>query len=349
MDETTGAERLARVIRRTVELSVPFVVHVELTHRCNLRCRHCYLPSHDGREASGADWVALMPRLAAQGTLFVIVSGGEPFVRPDALTIMEAVRGAGLALRVLTNGTLLGPDEIGALARLCPASVEISVLGGSAAVHDEVTGVAGSFDRAVGALRGLAEAGVRTVVKVPVMRANWRDFASIESLAAETGSRLRYDICISQRLDGDEGPLDERLTEGELQAFLTERGVLDALEPALPLRVVDGDAVPCGAGRNAFSVAPDGTVHPCVALRVPLGNVFTDPWERIRKHPALVELRGQRMRDLDECASCDLASVCGRCAGVALLETGRADGPSPSACRLGRSLARLTGRTAKEP
>lgn len=349
MDETTGAERLARVIRRTVELSVPFVVHAELTHRCNLRCRHCYLPSHEGAEASTAEWVALMPRLAEAGTLFFIASGGEPFARPDALTIMEAVRGAGLALRVLTNGTLLEEPEVAALARLCPASVEISVLGGSAAVHDEVTGVAGSFDRAVAALRGLAEAGVRTVVKVPVMRANWRDFAAVERLAAATGSRLRYDICISQRLDGDEGPLDERLTEGELQAFLTERGVLDALEPALPLRAVDGDAVPCGAGRNAFSVAPDGTVHPCVALRIPLGNAFRNSWEQIRQHPALVELRGQRMRDLTECASCDLASVCGRCAGVALLETGRADGPSPSACRLGRSLARLTGRAPKVP
>jgi len=319
---------------------MPFVVHVELTHRCNLRCRHCYLPSHGGAELDTYAWRGIFAELRRQGTLFVALSGGEPLCRADALDLCAAVRAEGMALRLLTNGTLLDDAMAARLAALAPAAVEVSLLGGTAAVHDAVSAVPGSFDGAVRALDRLTGLGVRTVVKVPVMRANWRDFAAIETIALARGAAVRYDVCISPRTDGDRTPLDERLQVDELAAFLEERS---AGRSAVDVPVVPADAVPCGAGQNAFSLAPDGTVHPCTALRLPLGNVTVDGWDDIRRHPDLQRLRSLRFGALDTCGTCPHAALCGRCPGVALLETGRWDGPSPSACELGRMLAALLG------
>ena len=330
-------EALQRVVRRTVEKCIPFVVHVELTWRCNVHCTHCYLPEGRQEELSTKQWLEVFQKLKKEGTLFLALSGGEPFLRDDVFTLMRGARKIGLALRILTNGTLIDEDCAKELAVLCPAAVEISLLGGDAETHDGITGVKGSFAAVLKALRALQSNGVRTIVKVPVMRANWRNFKSMEAIANRYGAKLRYDVCISPRIDGDETPTQARLEAAELALFLKGRSGGEPSEIA----PVSADALPCGAGQNAFSIGPDGTVHPCTALRLPLGNIVRDDFSVIKENPILLELRALSFGDLDGCCSCELAALCGRCPGVALIETGRFDGPSPSACQLGAILAEL--------
>ena len=328
-------DALARVVANTVKACVPFVVHLELTGRCNLNCRHCYLGRSRYRELRSSQWDRVFEKLKGLGCLFAAVSGGEVFLRKDLFEILEALRARGLALRVLSNGTLIGPSEAKSLARLSPASVEISLLGGRAKTHDSISRSEGSFDRASKAIELLLSEGVRTIVKLPVMRANWREFESIEAFAQRLGAKLRYDICIAPRCDGDRSPLEERLDPKELRSFLLSRLADTAPDYLLD---VPSDAPPCGAGHNAFSIAPDGVVHPCTALRLPLGNILSDGWEKIVQSPELLKLRKLRVGDLQECSQCPYLPLCGRCPGVALIETGSFDGPSPSACRLGREL-----------
>ena len=328
---------LQRVVRNTVKKCIPFVVHIELTWRCNLSCTHCYLPEKNSAELTTEQWISVFKKLKQEGTMFLALSGGEPFLRDDIFTLMKEARKVGLALRILTNGTLIDEACAKTLSTLCPAAVEISLLGGEPKTHDGITGEKGSFAAVLKALRYLHTHSVRAIVKVPVMRANWSEFKLMEAIAKEYGAKLRYDVCISPKVDGDDGPTKSRLNASELASFLKARGRGEKVD----IPMIGDEALPCGAGQNAFSIAPDGTVHPCTALRLPLGNIVEDEFAVIRENPTLQSLRKLNFGALERCGQCEMAALCGRCPGVALIETGRIDGPSPSACELGATLMDL--------
>ncbi|MGC9469022.1 MAG: radical SAM protein, partial [Anaerolineae bacterium] len=81
-----------RLRERIAGKRVPLSGSLELTFRCNLRCKHCYLDGvHDGipgqEELTTEEWYDLLDQMADMGTLWLLMTGGEPFVRPDFLDI----------------------------------------------------------------------------------------------------------------------------------------------------------------------------------------------------------------------------------------------------------------------
>src|SRR5438067_1698897 len=99
----------------------PFRVLIELTHRCNLRCQHCYLDLlHPPEELSASEWKRVIDDMAASGTMFVTFSGGELFLRRDWLEIARHARARGLAVRLFTSGTRLTRADADAIAELRP-------------------------------------------------------------------------------------------------------------------------------------------------------------------------------------------------------------------------------------
>ncbi len=84
---------------------------VELTYGCNLRCVHCYNPTHKAKnERTTEEFCRILDQLAAQGCLWVGFTGGELFTRRDAFEIMGYAKQLGMVLNILTNATLVTPD-----------------------------------------------------------------------------------------------------------------------------------------------------------------------------------------------------------------------------------------------
>src|SRR3712207_155057 len=83
----------------------PAGVTFELTYGCNLRCVHCYNPTHRAlpHELSTEEVCRILDDLAAFGVLTVTFTGGEPAVRPDVLAIMRHARGRGLIVHLLSK------------------------------------------------------------------------------------------------------------------------------------------------------------------------------------------------------------------------------------------------------
>ena len=195
------ASLLARARRDRRLLSVL----CELTHRCNLRCRHCFLAVAAPDDAplacqeldTGAA-LAVVDELAALGVLYVTFSGGEPLVRADFFDLAAHVRRRRLALRVYTNGTLLTAPAAARLAALHPLAVEISVYAAEPATHDAITGVPGSSAATMVALRRLHALGVRTVCKTPLMAVNAGQVAALATLAEEVGARFQPDTVLTR-------------------------------------------------------------------------------------------------------------------------------------------------------
>ncbi|MDD2920251.1 radical SAM protein [Rhodoferax sp.] len=329
---------------KALKLGIPLSVQLDLTYRCNERCVHCYLDHDDHGEMSTAEIKDLLDQLAAAGVFFLILSGGEIFLRKDLFEIIAHARKHLFAVKLKTNAVLLREASARRIAALGVESVQISVYSHLAAVHDEITKVRGSFRRTIEGARLLKAHGVRVSFANVLMKHNAGDYPQVQALAAEMGVGYNLDATITPMMDGDRSILDLNITPGELEQVLHESTLVGNAEefcapPAGPLAPADAlDTLPCSAGHTACYISPYGDVLPCVQFPLLSGNVrqtrFLDIWQN---SPALKKVRAISMADLQSCSSCAHGSSCSRCPGLAHME-GNMRGPSIQDCE--KSFAR---------
>lgn len=383
-----AADLLAGLLAQARQERRLLSVHWELTHRCNERCRHCFLPvsgPHDRAaahaELTTGEALALIDQVAALGALSITFSGGEPLLRPDFWTLAAHTRLRRLGLRLYTNGTLLAAPEhagwIAALAALHPLAVEISLYAATPAVHNAITGVTGSWAATVGALVGLHAAGVRTVCKTPLMRANAAELRAVRTLAGVLGARFQPDLLITAGIGPTcaerRAPLAERMTSTQLATAL--RTLAEGSSAGSPDSNTGGDtddrpAGPqlCSIGRSALAVDPEGTVFPCVEVRRSLGSIrhtsLAAIWHDTGAWAPYLRLSAPASRGLAAslpaglpnglsalpvCRTCRLGPWCIRCHGAAANETGDLYGPSPAHCAAARARRALAAETLLDP
>jgi radical SAM protein with 4Fe4S-binding SPASM domain len=193
---------------RVVAQRVPIDGSIELTRRCNLTCVHCYnnLPLSDEEarrtELTYEEHCRLLDEMAAEGCLWLLYTGGEIFVRKDFLDIYAYAKKTGFLITLFTNATLITRAVAEYLATWNPFSIEVSLYGCTAATHDRVTGVAGSFDKTMRGVRLLMEVGVPPILKTMVLKPNTHEIWDMKRFVEEElGLDFRFDAMINPRVD----------------------------------------------------------------------------------------------------------------------------------------------------
>ena len=329
---------------KALKLGIPLSVQLDLTYRCNERCVHCYLDHDDHGEMTTTEIKDLLDQLAAAGVFFLILSGGEIFLRKDLFEIIEHARKLLFAVKLKTNAVMIRDAKAKRIAALGVESVQISVYSHRAQVHDAITKVRGSFRRTIEGATLLKSKGVRVSFANVLMKHNAGDYPEVQALAAGLGVGYHVDPTITPMMDGDRSILDLNITSAELEQVFHESTLVGNAEefcapPAGPLAEADAlDTLPCSAGHTACYISPYGDVFPCVQFPLLSGNVrktrFLDIWQG---SPQLKEVRAITMADLQGCSSCAHGSSCSRCPGLAHME-GNMRGPSIQDCE--KSLAR---------
>ena len=313
---------------------VPLNVHFELTYRCNEQCVHCYCVVEHGREQvvrphelTTAEVKRVLDELAEMGALYLTLTGGEVFMRPDLFEIIEHARDRGFAFRLYTNGIGLTEAKVARLAALDPLTVEVSLFSADPAIHDAITRVPGSFRRLIANVVRMRDAGIRVYLKTTVMKPNVESLSGVRQLGRDLNVFRHTFACeVSPRIDGDiMGPRKYQLDEDELVRYL---GHDEWTKDPKPLpggtpEEIAREKGTCGPAVNGCCIDPYGNVFPCVAFRVPIGNVrasaFRDLWHA--PPPSIRDLLAvQRYADLPDCSSCDVVAFCSRCHGDNLLE-----------------------------
>lgn len=333
---------------RALRSGVPLSVHLDLTYRCNERCVHCYLDHEDRGEMTTAEIVSLLEQFAAAGVFFLILSGGEIFLRKDLFEILEVARRLRFSVKLKTNAVMVRPARAERIARLGVESVQVSVYSDRADVHDRITQLPGSLRRTLEGVRALRDAGVAVSLANVLMKQNAGDYPGVQALAARMGVGYHVDPTITPMLDGGRSVVALNMDPGELQGIFADAsltGAPDACAP--PNATVPGEdelaALPCSAGHTACYVSPYGEVFPCVAFPLPCGNVREKPFEEIwRNSPQLHEVRSIRNAEVEGCSTCSQGDSCSRCPGLAYLE-GNMRGPSTQDCE--KTLARTGVRS----
>ena len=165
------------------------VVIWNLIRRCNLRCKHCYSISGDvdfPGELNFDQVCAVMDDLAAFEVPVLILSGGEPLLRPDIFDISRRARGLGFYVGLSTNGVLIDERMAEAVAGIGYDYVGIS-LDGIGAVHDGFRGMKGAFRASLDALRLCRDAGVKTGVRFTMTADNAHQFDDMIALTRDEG------------------------------------------------------------------------------------------------------------------------------------------------------------------
>jgi radical SAM protein with 4Fe4S-binding SPASM domain len=335
------------------ERMIPLNVSLELTLKCNIRCRHCYNFDRDtdgpscgdapqAPELELSEVLRLMDELRAAGCLFLSLTGGEVLSYPHLFAVLDRAREINLAVQLLSNGTLLRPGvaaRLGGYRNLL--GVSISVYGATAEVHDDITQVRGSWRRTLDGAERLRAQGVAVRLKLIVMRGNAHQVAAMRALADGRGFPYMLDLTITSRHDGTPGSLAMRIDQEQLDALY--RGPLHDLIPT-GNRPVTEAAFPCNCARGNCAISSRGEVYPCVSVPWSAGNVRKQPFIDIwRGSPVFERIRGLRIADYPACAPCPDKGYCSRDRGAAYNASGSYTGTDPFVCSAA-GLARKIGQ-----
>lgn len=339
-----------------------FSFDLDLTARCNLNCRHCYINLPAGDEVARAKELSLeeIGRIADQaielGALWCLLTGGEPLLRPDFPDIYLMLKRKGLLISLFTNATLVRPEHIALFTKYPPRDIEVTIYGASAATYERVTRRPGAFAQFITGLDALFAAGIRVRLKAMALRSNLEDMEAIAAFGrSRTKDYYRFDPQLHLRYDRDPVRNEEIRAERLTPADVTDMERADAERFGSLLKGCDelineafthagcDHLFHCGAGNGSCSIGYDGTFRLCQSLWAPgtTANLREVPlrqaWEELV--PRVRDLRSRDPQFLQSCRACAIVNLCLWCPAHAHLETGRMDGETPFFCAVAHARA----------
>ncbi len=187
--------RISRYMRELADPSRPVragaptgpVVIWNLIRRCNLTCKHCYSISAD-RDFPGEldldEVYTVMDDLKSFGVPVLILSGGEPLLRPDIFSISERAKALGFYVGLSTNGTLIEPGNIDAIAAVGYDYVGVSI-DGMRATHDKFRRKEGAFDASIRGIELCHDRGIKVGLRFTMTQDNARELPELLALMDE--------------------------------------------------------------------------------------------------------------------------------------------------------------------
>ena len=322
------------------------VVIWNLIRRCNLTCKHCYSISADtdfAGELSGEEVFRVMDDLKAFRVPVLILSGGEPLLRPDIFDISRRAKAMGFYVGLSTNGTLIDENNIDAIADIGYDYVGVS-LDGISDTHDRFRRKAGAFDASMAGIRLCHARGIKVGVRYTMTEDNAHDLPALLQLVedenidkfyfshlnyAGRGNKYRgddaqhqttrramdllFDTCLDLHRRGihKEFVTGNNDADGVYMLHWVAARFPDSVEHIhAKLRQWGGNA----SGVNVANIDNLGIVHPdTMWWHVPIGNVrerlFSEIWSDL-SNPLMAGLKQHPRALSGRCGDCRHLDIC---------------------------------------
>jgi heme d1 biosynthesis radical SAM protein NirJ len=322
------------------------VVIWNLVRRCNLTCRHCYSISTDKDfpgELSTGEIHAVMDDLRAFGVPVLILSGGEPLLRPDLFAIAARAKAMGFYVGLSSNGTLVDAPMADRIAQAGFDYVGIS-LDGLRATHDRFRGREGAFDASLAGLRLCRDRGVRVGARYTMTEDNAQDLPALLRLLDAEGIDKFYFSHLNYAGRGNKHRADDarhRTTRAAMDLLFetawehARRGLRKDLvtgnndadgvyllhwvrehfpEMAAPIEARLAQWGGNASGINVANIDNEGNVHPdTMWWHHRLGNVRQRPFSAIWQDvgdPLLAGLKRRPRPVTGRCGACRYLAIC---------------------------------------
>ena len=359
------AER--RLFMRARETNTPINGSLELLPLCNMNCDMCYVRlskqemEKQGRMRTGEEWLALGREMAKGGTMFMLLTGGEPLLHPDFKEIYLGLKKMGFILTINTNGTLIDEEWADFFAKNKPRRINITFYGADEEAYETLCHYKGGFEKAVRAVRLLRQRNVDVRLGCTITPDNANDISRLMSIAEELDAPMRMDPYVMPAVRERGKPFEEQYRMmPERAAAASVESLRDVMGETLfseyrklMLEQLDAfaerEAQPCEntchAGRCSFTINWQGKMRPCVVCSEPSVDVFEVGFEEGWKQ---VSSAFQAVRFCAKCSNCRLRPVCRTCAAACLLETGDYLGTPDYLCRYATETERLLRLSLEE-
>ena len=337
------------------------LVFWELTARCNLKCCHCRAEAHDAfvaGELTTAQVLDVARDIRAVGDPILVLTGGEPLVRPDFFEIARACTGLFSRVALATNGTLIDDDLARRIVSTGIQRVSVSLDGAQAATHDAFRGVPGSFDATIRGYDALARAGASLQVNATVARNNIAEVPALLDFLLERKVDAFHVFALVPVGCGAQISDDARLSSEQMETFLRwlfEQSI--ALRDRIHIKATcapqyyrimrevsrEKGLPPPGAGHGGHGpasghgmqamtrgclagsavcfISRTGDVQPCGYLPVCVGNVRQQPFGEIWRHAAVFAALRDPGQLKGKCGSCGYRVICEGCRARAFAAT----------------------------
>ena len=336
--ENYGLKKRFREFIKTGNTPLPDMVMLEPTQRCNLRCKMCFQDRAAltiQKELSFEQIVDFFDRTSYIRKVTLI--GGEIFIRKDMFDLIDHLDRT-RNIVISTNGTLLGNAEIDALRR-CRRIVTICIsLDGPKEIHETIRGVRGSYDKTVRTIKALTPFFPATVTCV-IIDENIKILPSLVDQCASLGvKKLKFELeriypeeridqaILETGLESEDLPISstgrtrgyslETLSDtlNECQNRGEKQGIYVTFDP--PYLMEDLNACYVGNLRSKrkytcqsfrmATIAPNGDLINCFAIRKPFGNILDVPFDEIWNSEAAKFYRRELVRN-------NLTPLCENC------------------------------------
>ena len=172
---------------------IPLNGTFELTPCCNMACKMCYVRMTKQQQEAIAplrtakEWLALAEEAKKQGMVYLLLTGGEPFLRPDFREILSGLNKMGMLVSINSNGTLITEEVISWLKETPPVRVNVTLYGASDATYERLCGNPHGFTQAVRGIRLLKNAGITVKINCSITPYNVDDVDEIFAFAKQEG------------------------------------------------------------------------------------------------------------------------------------------------------------------
>ena len=291
----------------------------ELTPRCNLDCRMCYVHLTADQmngipEIDGDKLISLIDQAYEMGMMNVQLTGGEALLHPDFDKIFCHCLDKGLRVSVLTNGLLLTEERIAFFKKHPPYSMQITLYGSDDDSYEKVTDRRVFHQVASNLLSAKALDCMLSVSITPSKYCTAENVLDIIAFCEKNELRCQLNNDLQMPYEGTGRTLDDfNLTEEE---FLEIRRALRQAAPVAPETLPDAGesdqefyGTKCAAGRGMFCLTWGGELKPCLDLPIsadPFKKGFVAAWKEINAQT-------KQFRIPAECTNCGYASLCNQC------------------------------------
>jgi len=310
------------------ERFVPLVLSWNVTRECNLKCSHCYINAVDKKlenELTTEEGKRLIDQICEVSRPLLVLSGGEPLLRPDIYELIQYGSNKGLKMGLGSNGSLINEAVAKKLKESGIATVSISIDSHIAAQHDDFRGVAGSWKKAINAIKVLCANNILVQVNTTLTHDNYCQIDDIMSLSESigvenfhlfflvpTGRGVKMDDISPQKYE-------DMITNTFAKVSKHRLNVRPSCAPQF-MRIAQGMGLDmrqwirgCIAGMYYCRIYPNGDITPCPYLPIKAGNVRENSFKEIWQNADMFKTLCDPNALTGKCGKCNYKILCGGC------------------------------------
>ncbi|QKF08029.1 radical SAM protein [Berryella wangjianweii] len=341
-----GAGPAAQAYEARTGIKAPRIVAWEITRSCNLACEHCRAAAHCNPypgELTLEECKRVMDDIASITDPILILTGGEPLMRPDIWEIIDYANELGLHPVIGTNGTLITDEVARKMAEHGIPRVSVSLDFPDETGQDRFRGKDGAFAETMEGIRNMQRHGIGVQVNTTVTKMNNHLVDELHDLALESGAVAFHPFLLVPTGRGED-LIDVELTPDEyeevlLWAFerqqtspmhfkptdspqyyriLRQQAAKAGIKVTPETHGLEAMTRGCLGGITFVFISHVGEVQPCGYFDMNLGNVKQVPFSQIWTHSPVFDDLRHYDRLKGKCGACEFKGVCGGCRARAL-------------------------------